>query len=75
MIHENNAWLYLPVADVLCAGIVNFNNDEDVLEMGANVFGSEGKSTRLLKHDGHNVISDVSFSEQLVRERRKWEQK
>lgn len=69
LIQENNGWLYLPVADVLCAGMVNFNDDKHVLEMGANVFGCEGQSTGLLKHDGHNVISYVSLSEQLVRER------
>lgn len=37
------------------------HDDEDVLEMRANVFGCEGQRSRLLEHDGHNVVPDVPF--------------
>lgn len=62
---------HLPVADVLSARIVNFNDDEHMLEMGADVFGCEGQGAGLLKHDGDDVISYVPLSEQLVREENK----
>lgn len=63
--------LHLPVADILSARIVNFNDDEHMLEMGPDVFGCEGQGTGLLKHDGDDVISYVPLSEQLVREENK----
>lgn len=63
----------MPVADILSARIVNFNDDEHMLEMGADVFGCEGQGTGLLKHDGDDVISYVPLSEQLVREENKQE--
>lgn len=47
---------------------MNFNDDKHMLEMGADVFGCERQGTGLLKHDGDDVISYVSLSEQLVRE-------
>lgn len=62
---------HLPVADILSARIVDFNDDEHMLEMGPDVFGCEGQGTGLLKHDGDDVISYVPLSEQLVREENK----
>ena len=40
---------------------MDFDDDEHVLEVRANVLGSEGKSARFLEDDGDNVISNVSL--------------
>lgn len=47
---------------------MNLNDDEDVLEMGADGLWSEGQSARLLENDRHNVVSDVSLPQQLTRQ-------
>lgn len=36
-----------------------------MLEMGADVFRCEGQGSWFLKHNGDDVISNVSLSEQL----------
>lgn len=46
---------------------MNLNDDEDVLEMGADGLWSEGQSAWLLENDRHNVVSDVSLPQQLTR--------
>lgn len=40
---------------------MNLDNDEDVLEMRPDGLGSEGQGAWLLKHDCHDVITDVSL--------------
>lgn len=54
---------YLPVADVISAGVVDFDDDKHVLKMGADVFWSEWKGPRLLEHYGDNIIANVSLSQ------------
>lgn len=46
---------------------MDLNDDEDVLEMGADGLWGEGQSARLLEHDRHNVVTDVSLPQQLER--------
>lgn len=43
------------------------HDDEDVLEVRADGLGGEGMSPGLLEHDGHDVVPDVAFPQQLVR--------
>lgn len=50
-----------PVVGVVGAGLVNLNDDEDMLEMWADGLRSEGQSAWLLEHDRHDVVSDVSL--------------
>lgn len=52
----------LPVADVIGAGVVDFDDDKHMLEMRADVFGGEGKRPGLLEHDGDDIVADVSLS-------------
>lgn len=40
-------------------------DDEDVLEVRADGLGSEGVSPGLLEHDGHYVVPNVAFPQQL----------
>lgn len=51
--------LYLPVADVISAGVVDFDDDKHVLEMRADVFRSERKGPGLLEYYGDDIIADV----------------
>lgn len=44
---------------------MNTDDDEDMLEMWADVFGGEGKSSRLLENDGDDIIPNVSLPQQL----------
>lgn len=55
----------IPVANIFTAWIVDFNNNKNMLEVGSNVFRCEGQGSWLLKHNGDDVISNVSLSEQL----------
>lgn len=41
------------------------DNDEDVLEVGADVLRGERLSPRLLKDDGDDVVPDVPLPQQL----------
>lgn len=50
---------YLPVADVISAGVVDFDDDKHMLEMGADVFWSERKGPRLLEYYGDDIIANV----------------
>lgn len=45
---------------------MDFDDDEHVLEVGANVFGSEREGPRLLENDGDDVIPYVPLPQQLV---------
>lgn len=58
-------WFCLPVAGVVWAGIVNADDDEDMLEMWADVFRGEGMSSWLLENDGDDIIPNVPFPQQL----------
>ena len=44
--------------------------DEDMLEVGADGFGSERQGSRLLEDYGHNVIANVPLPQQLAQGRR-----
>lgn len=50
---------YLPVADVISAGVVDFDDDKHMLEMGADVFWRERKGPWLLEYYGDDIIADV----------------
>lgn len=50
-----------PVIGPVSTGLVNLDNDEDVLKMRPDGLGSEGQGAGLLKHDCHDVITDVSL--------------
>lgn len=45
---------------------MNLNDDEDMLEMGADGLWGEGQGAWLLEHDCHDVVSDVSLPQQLM---------
>lgn len=49
---------------------MNLNDDEDMLEMRADGLWSEGQGARLLEHDCHNVVTDVSLPQQLMEQNR-----
>lgn len=51
----------LPVAGAVRARIMYTHDDEDVLEMGTDVFGGERMCSRLLKDDGDYIIPNVPF--------------
>lgn len=59
-----------PVARAVGAGVVHPNDDEDVLEVRSDGLGSEGVSPGLLEHDGHYVVPDVAFPQQLADDKR-----
>lgn len=48
--------------NIICAWIMDLDNDEDMLKLGSNGFGCEWQSTRLLKDYGYNIIPDVSLA-------------
>lgn len=50
---------YLPVADVISAGVVDFDDDKHMLEMRADVFWSERKGPGLLEYYGDNIVANV----------------
>ena len=49
----------VPVADAVSAGLVDPDDDEDVLEVGADVLGGERQRPGLLEDDRHDVVSYV----------------
>ena len=57
---------HVPVADVISAGVVGPDNDEDMLKVGADVLGGERQRPGLLEDDGHNVVAYVPLPQQLV---------
>ncbi len=59
-----------PVIGFVSAGLMNLNDDEDMLEMGADGLWSEGQCAGLLKHDCHDVVTDVSLPQQLTEQNR-----
>lgn len=60
------ASLYLPVIGVFCAGLMDLDDDENMLEVRSDGFGSEWQSSRLLEDYGHNVIANVPLPQQLT---------
>lgn len=44
---------------------MHLHHHEDVLEVRADVLGTEGLGPGLLEHDGDDVVPDVALSEQL----------
>ena len=65
MLWRRALWFRSPVADVISAGVVDFDDNKHVLEMRADVLGREGESSRLLEHDGDDVVANVSLPQQL----------
>ena len=57
---------HVPVADVISAGVVGPDNDEDMLKVGADVLGGERQRPGLLEDDGHDVVAYVPLPQQLV---------
>lgn len=43
------------------------HHQENVLEVRADSCGAEGLATRLLEHDGHNIIADMTLPQELER--------
>lgn len=41
------------------------DDDEHVLEVGEDGLGGEGERSRLLEHDGDDVVPNVSLPQQL----------
>lgn len=60
------ASLYLPVIGVFCAGLMDLDDDENMLEVRSDGFGSEWQGSRLLEDYGHNVIANVPLPQQLT---------
>lgn len=52
----------LPVADIISAGVVDFDDDKHMLEMRADVFWSKRKGPGLLEHYGDDIIANVPLS-------------
>lgn len=52
---------YLPVADVISAGVVDFDDDKHMLEMGSDVFWSKRKGPRLLEYYSDDIVANVPF--------------
>ena len=55
-------------------GVLHPHDDEDVLEMGADDSWGELATARLLKDDGHNVVTYMPFSQQLHGGKFRWEE-
>lgn len=49
----------LPVADVISAGVVDFDDDKHMLKMRADAFWSKRKGPGLLENYGDDIIADV----------------
>lgn len=49
---------------------MNLNDDEDMLEMGADGLWSERLGSWLLEHDCHDIVTDMSFPQQLTTQNR-----
>lgn len=58
----------VPVGDVIGAGVVHTNDDEDVLELRTDVLRREGQGARLLEDDGDDVVANVPLPQELGRE-------
>lgn len=54
-----------PVTYVFGTWIMHFDNDEDVLKVGPDAFRSKRKCSGLLEDNGHDVISYMSFPQEL----------
>lgn len=54
-----------PVTHILGTRVMHFDDDEDVLKVGPDAFGSKRKCSRLLEDNGHDVISYMPFPQEL----------
>lgn len=61
---------HLPVAGIFSARVMHVDNNEDMLEVRADILWSERQCSWLLKDDGDDVVPYVSLSQEL-REMRK----
>lgn len=58
-------WGTVPVTDRVRAWVVHSYDHKNMLEMRADVLGTERLGSRLLKHYCHNIVSNVTLSQQL----------
>ena len=56
-------YLYSRVVYTLRFGVVDPNDDKDVLELRTHILRREGESTGFLEHDRDDVVPDVSLPE------------
>lgn len=49
----------VPVTDTVSAGVVNPDNDENVLKVGSDVFWAEWLCSRLLENNCYDIVSNV----------------
>lgn len=61
----------IPIADILSARVMDSDDDEDVLEVRADVLRGERQCAWLLEDDRHDVIPYVPLPQQLEAERRR----
>lgn len=61
---------YLPVTGIFSARVVHVDNNEDMLEVRANILWSERQCSWLLKDYGDDVVPYVSLSQELREMRR-----
>ena len=54
-----------PVLGTFAAGVRHSDDDKHVLELRPNVLRREWLGTRLLENDGHDIIADMTFPQQL----------
>lgn len=58
--HRHDAFMFhLPVADVISAGVVDFDDDKHMLEMRADVFWSKRKGPGLLEYYSDNIVANM----------------
>lgn len=63
MFLQRGTGLFLsPVADDIGTGVVDFDDNENMLEVRADVLGSKGKGPGLLEYYGDYIIPDVPLS-------------
>lgn len=59
--HPATAAAPIPVTDTVCAGVVDPDNDENVLKVRSDVFRAEWLCSRLLENNCYNIISNVAL--------------
>lgn len=56
---------YIPILSVGAVWVVYSDHNEDVLELGPDHLWGEGLTALLLEYHRYNVITNVTFSQQL----------
>lgn len=62
-----------PVGAVVGARVMSTHNHKDVLKVRADVFGGERKRPGLLEHNRDDIVPNVPFPQQLVKQKRQQE--